>query len=822
MKTKIETSTVLSVLTVVLLLAMGACTCLSASPGQGQLTIIDPDGKPGSGCPLEHTSVKAEISGFVSRVEVKQIFGNPRQEKIEAIYTFPLSSDGAVDEMLMKVGNRVVRGEIRRREDARQIYEAARNKGHVASLLDQERPNIFTQSIANIMPGEKVEITIKYVEVLNYEDGYFRFVFPMVVGPRFIPGRPDGKQGTGWSEDTTSVPDASRITPPVAEKGQRAGHDIDIAVSIDAGVPIEKVQSLLHEVEIEQKAKNKAVVTLKDKNEIPNRDFVLKYLVAADQIRSGVLAHRDGESGYVTVMMIAPKRVSSEQVAPRELIFIIDTSGSQRGLPLEKAKETTKYIIDRMNPNDTFNVIDFNDTPRMLFSSPKKNAPETREKALKYVESLQGNGGTRMIPALWEALSTTPAENRLRIVTFMTDGLVGNDFEIISMIKKLRGKSRWFSFGTGNSVNRFLLDNVARVGGGEVDYILLNSPGETVAKKFYERIASPILTDISVSFGKLAVEEVYPAEVSDLWSHKPMIFKARYSKPGEGTVSIKGFRGGMPYEETLKVKLPEKETANSSLESLWARAKVDDLMDRDLMGIQRGNPDKEIKELIVAVGLSHKIMTQFTSFIAVEEAAVTVDGKPVTVTVPVEMPQGVSREGVFGEQRHSLFVPPGSIPASASVTGTIRQSKPASVLRNMGSGFNAKEAASVEGASRTCSSQVQAMPLGKQGQRPGSQAEGALIASKLSPDLVELIGMKEKPPTYSKGRITMKNRAVTIQLWLNRSGNEIIKLLEEKGLKITFKAATGKMVIGTISVDRLEELAKIREVRFIEPFAVAG
>ncbi len=192
--------------------------CSAQVPGQGMLNIIEPDGTSSGGCPLEHTSVKAEISGFVSRVTVTQVFHNPRQDKIEAVYTFPLPGDAAVDDMLMRVGDRVVRGEIKKREEARRIYEQARDRGQVASLLDQERPNIFTQSVANILPGHKVEITIKYVEMLPYDDGSFKFVFPMVVGPRFIPGQPTGKQGTGWAPDTSQVPDASRITPPVTPK----------------------------------------------------------------------------------------------------------------------------------------------------------------------------------------------------------------------------------------------------------------------------------------------------------------------------------------------------------------------------------------------------------------------------------------------------------------------------------------------------------------------------------------------------------------------------------------------------------------------------
>ena len=357
------------------LLTLFASTCIAATMGQGNLTIIEPDGKSGDQCPLEHTSVKVAISGFIAKVEVKQIFHNARQEKIEAIYTFPLSSNGAVDQMLMKVGDKEIRGVIKRREEARQIYQAARDQGRLASLLDQERPNIFNQSVANIMPGQKVEITIGYIETLNYEEGAFQFVFPMVVAPRFIPGLATGSQGTGWAKDTSQVPDAGRITPPVAEEGKRAGHDIDLSVSIDAGVPIENIKSSLHDVDIVKTNDNEATVTLRNKKEIPNRDFVLKYTVAADKIKSGYICHKDGENGYVMVVMIPPKRITPEQVVPRELIFIIDISGSQQGPPLEKSKETVKYMIKRMNPNDTFNIIDFNDTTRALFFFPEEKHP---------------------------------------------------------------------------------------------------------------------------------------------------------------------------------------------------------------------------------------------------------------------------------------------------------------------------------------------------------------------------------------------------------------------------------------------------------------
>jgi len=786
---------------------------LGAAPGQGSLTIIQPDGKPGAGCPLEHTSVKGEVSGFIARVSVTQTFHNPSDKKIEAVYTFPLSADAAVDDMLMRVGDREIRGVIKPREEARAIYERAVQRGHVASLLDQERPNIFTQSVANIMPGQKVEITIRYVETLPYDEGAFQFVFPMVVGPRFIPGQPVGQSGTGWAPDTTAVPDASRITPPVTPKDTRAGHDIDLTVSIDAGVPISNISSRLHEVDVRQDAAHRAVVSLKNVKEIPNRDFVLCYDVAGEEIRSGVLTHKQGNDGYAMLVVIPPKRPKPEQIAGKEMIFVIDCSGSQMGWPLEKAKETMRYFIAHMNPSDTFNIVDFNVRARMLFSEPKPNTAEYREKALEYLKSLQAQGGTWMGPAVETAAQTKPPENRLRIVTFMTDGYVGNDFEIIALVKQLRGKSRWFPFGTGNSVNRYLLDTMAKVGGGEVEYVLLNSSAEEAARRFYDRIAAPVLTDVTISTEGISLQDVFPAQVSDLWSRKPLVFKARYSSPGAGKVVVNGSTGGKPYQQSVDVSLPDAQPRNDSIASLWARAKVDALMEQDLMGIQRGTPKPEIKDEIVRVALAHRIMTQFTSFVAVEEAVVTVDGKPVKVTVPVEMPDGVSREGIFGEMdamKGQLGMAPGSapVPQAAKSWGAVQ-------------GVARGRADSPEGLEFKQTRRVYVKEnyvAGKASERQKQALKPSDDLLKLSPELRALVEPDRchqgagKAPTVEDGK-------VKIRIVLSDQSDGVIRSLEALGIKVLHKATAGKVVAALASVEKLRELVKLKQVLYVQSLA---
>lgn len=623
--------------------------------GSGTLVAMLSSGKQLGLCPLQHTSVTANVSGYVARVTVKQVFQNPFKDKIEAVYTFPLSETGAVDDMKMKVGERTIKGTIKKREEAKEIYDNAKAHGQVAALLDQERPNIFTQSVANILPGNKIEVTLQYVDLLPYESGKYTFAFPTVVGPRFMPGTPVGKSGTGRLPDTTAVPDASKISPPVAAEGQRAGHDISIDVNIDAGVPITALQSKVHEVTINQPNTQHAKISLANRNTIPNKDFVLSWDVASEQIKSGYLTYKPSKAadGYFTVMVMPPKRATPAQIQPKEMIFVIDCSGSQHGAPLDKAKETMRYIIDHMNKEDTFQIIAFSNDARPMFAQPQKVSAEMKQKALAYINGLQANGGTWMAPAV-EAVCKTPADNnRLRIVTFMTDGYIGNDFEVIGMIKKLRGKSRWFSFGTGSSVNRFLIDAMAKEGGGESEYVLLNSSGNEVGKKFYDRISSPVLTDIKLDFEGVSVKEVYPHAVSDVWAERPLYIKGRYIKPGAGTISISGFSGEKPYSEKIKVNFPEDTSGSESIASVWARAKVDRLMSEDWQAAQSGSVNKELKDEIVKVALDHHIMTQYTSFVAVEEKTVTSGGVAKTVTVPVELPEGVSRAMTVDEEADS-------------------------------------------------------------------------------------------------------------------------------------------------------------------------
>jgi Ca-activated chloride channel family protein len=636
-----------------------ASTGKAARITQGSLQALAPDGKLLGLCPLRHTAVKAEVSGFISRVTVTQEFENNFQEKIEAVYTFPLPQAAAVDDMTMLVGDRTVKGKIMRREEAQATYAAAKANGQVASLLDQERPNIFTQAVANIMPGERVNITISYVETLKYENGAYEFVFPMVVSTRYMPGGAAESQGEAVPE-TSGVADAARLNPPVIPEGMRAGHDISIEIALDAGVPIDSVTSTTHQIETARPDNHRATVRLKDQATIPNKDFVFKYDVAGRRIEDALLSHRTGNEGFFTFILQPPDSVTVEDVTPKELVFVLDTSGSMQGFPLSKAKETVNLALDHLYPQDTFNLITFSGYTKVLFERPVHATPENLRKAKKFLESRKSDGGTEMMKAIRAALEPSASAAQLRIACFMTDGQVGNDMEIIAEVQKHKS-ARVFSMGFGSAPNRFLLDKMAEYGRGEVEYVAENDDGSLAARRFFERVRNPLLTDISIEWGNLSVTDVYPQTIPDLFSARPVILSGRYTGGGSGLIRLKGRMAGQDFTRDISVNLPETEARNEVLTALWARRRIDDLMGQDMSGMQSGQMRADLRESITSLGLQYRLMTQFTSFVAVEDRVAT-DGDDLRrVDVATESVSSASGGAT------------GSINASVTVTANYSQ-----------------------------------------------------------------------------------------------------------------------------------------------------
>jgi Ca-activated chloride channel homolog len=791
----------------------------SSGYGSGSLQAIGENGSLGQPCPLRHTDVKAEITGSIARVNVTQEFTNPLDRKIEAIYVFPLPQDAAVDDMTMKVGDRTIRGVIKQRAEARKIYENAKQQGHVASLLDQERPNIFTQAVANITPGAAVTITVSYVETLKYDEGHYEFMFPMVVGPRYIPGTPTGVSGGGWSPDTTKVPDASKITPPVAIPGTRAGHDISIAVKLDAGVAIQDLRSELHKVSIDRTGASSARVTLASETEIPNRDFILRYDVAGAQISDAVLTYRpnvraDPGYGYFALMLQPPERFRSSDVTPKELVFVLDTSGSMMGFPIEKGKQLVSRALTGLNSKDTFNLITFSGDTSVLFPEPVYPTPENLSRAQEFLKSRRGGGGTEMMKAIRAALAPSDEHDHIRIVIFVTDGYVGNDMEIIGEVQK-HPNARVFSFGIGNSVNRFLLDGMAHEGRGEVEYVTLQGDADATVERLYQRLRSPLLTDISVDFGSLQVSDTFPKRIPDLFAAKPLVIYGRYTSPGSGTITLHGKRSGEPWSRTLHVDLPQQQKSHDVLASLWARNKIADLMAQDWTGLQRGTTAPEIEKQITQLGLDYRLMTQFTSFVAVEERTVTEGGAPVTVQVPVELPDGVSYEGIFGNEKKEADVAFGAagFVGAQNYKSLIIQRAP--VSRETLSTTQPAATPIVPPPPRTKVDEAgrhfdSNMPSGSRDRRDKLQPrlDATLFHSWTC---AQLAGSQVNGPASCRTALT--GPTVRVQIFLKHPPADVLDRLKKLGF---VSEPSTKTLIGTVPIAALDKIAALDFVDFIK------
>src|SRR5579859_3284603 len=811
-----------------------------ATGGSSQLQIIGKNGKVTGSVPLKHTAIKTEISGFVARTELTQEFENVQPQAVEAIYVFPLPHDSAVDGMTMKIGMREIRAVIKERDEARKIYEQARNTGHTAALLDQERPNIFTQSVTNIPPGGKVEITLSVIELLKYEAGVYEFAFPLVVGPRYIPGNPSSAGDHGTMPNTRQVPDASNISPPVAgvhTGDAHAGHDVSLEVTVTAGVPLGDVESPSHNILADRTGADSYHVQLADENVLPDKDFILKYKVAGTGIGDAVLAHNDKSGGYFTLILQPPEKPAEESLVPRQMIFVLDTSGSMWGFPLEMAKKTIARALDNLRKDETFNLITFSGDTRILFPEPVPATAENVAQAKQVLAGAYGGGGTEMMKAISTALGDDAGAGKpmdadpVRVVCFMTDGYVGNDAEIVAEVKK-HPEARVFSFGIGTAVNRFLLAKMAEEGHGDVEFVTSPDQAQAAADRFYERVHSPVLTNISIDWNGLPVTDVYPKNVRDLFSAKPIIITGRYSGNPTGKITIKGYQGTGDYSRTIPVDFSSAAENNAALEKIWARHKVEDLMSQDWNGIQSGN--SKYKAEIIRVGLEHSLATQFTSFVAVEERTVVSDGKPVKVEVPVELPESVSPLAVpggqlGGEPKYAAKAssgiaggayayriatpPPPPSPGSASETVEVTADAPmvdtsSSQVTHTFSG-NELHPEATAGGGRGVFGGVKNHFEAKQ--KAEWDANLKLVQPKFSADLLSYYQCASIGST-SDGKTCdpPSSKVVRVKLELTASGSAVAKKLALAGFKVESGKGTMQLT-GSILTYRLKQLAQIAE-----------
>ncbi|TAG94665.1 MAG: VWA domain-containing protein [Oscillatoriales cyanobacterium] len=639
--------------------------------------------------PLKETQVKAKIAGNISRVEVIQKFENPFSAPLEAVYVFPLPDEAAVDDMEIKIGSRTIKADIKRRDEAREIYQKARQQGRTTGLLEQERDNIFTQSLANIKPGEKIEVTIRYTESLKFSGGDYEFVFPMVVGPRYIarnstPPNPPLPRGGYSSEfpaaldaNNTLFPplarggqggvntDADRINPPVIAPGTRSGHDIAVSVEIDSGIPISNIRSTSHQITTNRSG-NTVNVQLANSDTIPNKDLILRYRVSGENTQATVLTQADKQGGHFATYLIPALNYKSNQIVPKDVVFLMDTSGSQQGEPLVKSQELMRRFIQGLNPNDTFTIIDFANTTKTLSATPLANTSANRQMAINYIDKLQANGGSELLNGIRTVMNfPAPETGRLRSIVLITDGYIGGENEVLNFVQQnLKPGNRLYSFGVGGSVNRFLIDRLAEVGRGTSQVIRQDEPSAEATEKFFRQINNPVLTDIQISWEGMGEKpEIYPIAPPDLFASQPLVLFGRKGDRTSGQLRIRGTQAdGKTYQQILPVNfapavsvrqresnpaaVANTDFGNSAIAQLWARSRIKDLMNQMFSG-----QTKSLVESVTNTALNYRLLSEYTAFVAVsQEVRVEPDGTRRQVQVPVELPQGVSYEGVFESQ----------------------------------------------------------------------------------------------------------------------------------------------------------------------------
>jgi Ca-activated chloride channel family protein len=584
--------------------------------------------------PLKHTDVKGQISGYIATVSVTQQFHNPYDEKIEAVYVFPLPQNAAINEFIMTIGKRRIRGIIRERKEAERIYREARRQGHVASLLTQEKPNIFTQKVANIEPSKQIDVNIKYFNTLAYVDGWYEFVFPMVVGPRFNPSGFTGGVGAvgrgkaGISGQKTEV--------QYLKPGERSGHDISLEVDIDAGVVIEELACTSHVITNSSASRQRRTIKLSSLDSIPNKDFVLRYKVAGKTVKSALVTHRDERGGFFTMMLYPPENLSYLKRTPMEMIFVLDCSGSMRGKPIAKAKQAITRALKKLQSDDTFQVIRFSNNASQLGPDPLPATPANIRKGLKYVESLNGGGGTMMIEGIKAALGFAHDPRRFRLVSFMTDGYIGNEAQILAEVNNQLGESRIFSFGVGSSVNRYLLDRMAKIGKGAVAYIGPDDSAGQVVDQFYDRISHPALTDVAIDWGGMEVTDMYPRRIGDLFVGRPVIVTGRFKGGRNTIIRVTGNVGDLSRQINIPANLEDSTATHPGIACVWARKRIETLGNQATYDNNRNLPG-EIRQ----VALEYGLMSSYTAFIAVDSLRKTAGDHGMTVAVPVPVPDGV-------------------------------------------------------------------------------------------------------------------------------------------------------------------------------------
>jgi Ca-activated chloride channel homolog len=593
--------------------------------------------------PVQSTEVVIAVRGLVVEAMVRQTFSNPGDEWLEGVYVFPLPQKAAVHAMRLEIGERVIESQIKEREAALKVYQQAKKEGRKASLVEQERPNVFTTSLANIGPGEEVAVRISYQQILEYDSGRFELRFPMVVGPRYIPGSvitTKATTGTGWAFDTDQVEDASRVTPPVLHPDQGATNPVRLDVSLDAGMPLERLNCPSHAAQIKKNADGVHSIRL---DGVPaDRDFVLEWTPArGSEPRAAVFTEELDGSFYVLAMLMPPDDTFTETVRlPREVIFVVDTSGSMGGTSIMQARDALILALEQLAPEDYFNIIEFDSNFTKLHRHSVPAMPAAIKDAKQWVAGLQADGGTEMMGPLLAALEDIEEHTPIRQVVFITDGCVGNEDALFHAIHKELGRSRLFTIGIGSAPNSHFMERAASFGRG--DFTHIGTPSEVSLRmgEFFAKLENPVLADIELQWPDPDAE-IWPEQVPDLYAGRPVVVTARLGTV-HGELVATGVRANETWEARTVLSVG---AARAGVNRLWARRKIASIMDQRARGV----PEDEVRPQVVEIALAHHLVSKYTSLVAVDVTPTRpIDEKLRTGAVPTNLPAGWKYEKVFG------------------------------------------------------------------------------------------------------------------------------------------------------------------------------
>jgi Ca-activated chloride channel homolog len=584
--------------------------------------------------PLKDTRVQIDVSGVIADVQVMQTYRNEGSRPINARYVFPASTRAAVYAMSMRIGDQLIVAKIKEREKAKQEFDKAKAQGKSASLLEQNRPNVFSMSLANVMPGDQIEIELRYTELLVPTDGTYEVVFPTVVGPRYS------------SQPESSAPKEDLwVKSPYLHQGDNPSNALHIAARISAGVPIQDLSCPSHQIVPQWQSPSVAQLVLDNADSFQgNRDFILRYRLAGDQIASGLILYQGKDENFFLYMAQPPQRVTNADIPGREYIFVVDVSGSMNGFPLNISKRLLRDLIGQLRPSDLFNIVLFSGDSALFSAKSVSANQENIDKAIGLIEGQRGAGGTELLAALKQAMSVPREANYSRSIVLVTDGYIEAEKGVFDYIRDNLDQCNVFAFGIGSAVNRYLIEGVAKAGMGEPFIVTNEAEAPAIAAKFREYIQTPVLTDIQVRPVGFDVYDVHPAHIPDLFAQRPVVLFGKWRGPLGGAFELTGKTGSGDYVTRLDVASIQPDDANRALRYLWARSRIAELSDYGF-----GQADADRISNITSLGLKYNLLTQYTSFIAVHEVVRNAQGPADDVDQPLPLPEGVSDLAVGSE-----------------------------------------------------------------------------------------------------------------------------------------------------------------------------